>query len=116
VDGSGLPDEVAGRVRRYDLLAVYSGDQTHVVFRVKARASPDEEIGRVKVSATEPVLVTEMRLLRIPSGARFEAVTLDEAARATVVDRVSVFLRPPQYALYRAPRLGGATQSTMTWV
>jgi hypothetical protein len=87
---------VAGRVRRYDLLAVYSGDQTHVVFRVKARASPDEEIGRVKVSATEPVLVTEMRLLRIPSGARFEAVTLDEAARATVVDRVSVFLRPPQ--------------------
>jgi retinol-binding protein 3 len=76
----------------YDLLAIYSSDQTHVVFRVKARASPDEEIGSVKVSATEPVLVTELGLFRIPSGARFEAVRLDAAARATVVDRVSGIL------------------------
>lgn len=38
----------------YDLLDIYASEQTTVIFRVKARKSAEEEIGRIKVSATAP--------------------------------------------------------------
>jgi len=76
----------------YDLLAIYANDETNVFFRVKAKVSATEEIGRVRVSATEPVVVTELRLSRIPAGASFEAVTLDATARAGLIDRVAGIL------------------------
>jgi hypothetical protein len=76
----------------YDLLTTYTSDQTQLVFRVQARASSDEEIGRVKVSAREPALITELGLFRIPAGARFEAVTLDATARARVIEQLAKIL------------------------
>jgi len=73
----------------YDLLAIYTNDQTHVLFRVKARANAAEEIGTMQVNATEPLVVTELGTFHIPAGAKFEAVTLDSAARARVIDHVA---------------------------
>jgi len=45
----------------YDLLEVYSNDKTNVFFRVKARTNTGEEIGRLRVSETEPVAVEGRR-------------------------------------------------------
>jgi hypothetical protein len=76
----------------YDLLAIYTNDQTHILFRVRARANAGEEIGTIQVSATEPRVVTELGTFRIPAGARFEAVTFDDATRARVIDQVAGML------------------------
>lgn len=73
----------------YDLLDVYTNDQTHVLFRLKARANGGEEIGSIQVSAAEPRTLTDLVTFRIPAGAKFEEVTLDSAARTRVIDRVT---------------------------
>jgi hypothetical protein len=72
----------------YDLLDVYTNDRTHILFRLKARANGGEEIGKIQVSAAEPRILTELVTFRIPTGARFEQVTLDTATRARVIDRI----------------------------
>jgi hypothetical protein len=76
----------------YDLLDIYSSDQTNVFFRVKAKANAAEEIGRMRVSATEPVAVTELRTWRIPVGGTVDVVRLDATASAKVIDRVNGLL------------------------
>lgn len=73
----------------YDLLDIYTNDQTHILFRLKARADGGEEIGTIQVSATTPRILTELGTFRVPAGARFEAVTLDDATRARVIDQVT---------------------------
>jgi Peptidase family S41/N-terminal domain of Peptidase_S41 in eukaryotic IRBP len=73
----------------YDLLDVYTNDQTHILFRLQARANGGEEIGSIQVSAAEPPALTELVTFRIPPGARFEEIPLDAAKRARVIDRVS---------------------------
>lgn len=72
----------------YDLLDVYTNDQTHVLFRLKAKANGGEEIGTIRVSATEPHVLTELGTFRVPSGSRFEAVTFDDATRTRVIEQV----------------------------
>jgi len=76
----------------YDLLAIYTNDQTHILFRLRARTNAGEEIGTIQVSATEPRVITELGTFRIPAGARFEAVTFDDATRARVIDQVAEML------------------------
>jgi hypothetical protein len=73
----------------YDLLDIYSNDQTTVFFRVKARTNGAEEVGRVTVSATAPVAVTELGTWRIPADAKVDVVKLDATARTNVIDRVA---------------------------
>lgn len=73
----------------YDLLDVYTNDQTHILFRLKARANGGEEIGTLALSAAEPRVLTELATFRIPPGARFEEVTFDNMKRARVIDRVA---------------------------
>jgi hypothetical protein len=76
----------------YDLLEIYSNDQTSVFFRVKARSNAAEEIGRVRVNVAEPPAVTELGTWRIPAGAKVDLVTLDATARAKVIQRVASLL------------------------
>jgi len=86
LDGvAGWREETGG----YDLLDIYTNDQTHILFRLKARANGGEEIGTIRLSASDPRVVTELGTFRIPPGARFEAVTYDEATRARVIDRLA---------------------------
>ncbi|HEV8333955.1 MAG TPA: S41 family peptidase [Steroidobacteraceae bacterium] len=73
----------------YDLLDIYTNDQAHILFRLKARANGGEEIGTIQVSAAAPRALTELATFRIPPGARFEEVTFDGATRARVIDRVT---------------------------
>lgn len=80
------------QVGGYDLLDIYTNDQTHILFRLKARADGSEEIGTLQVGAAEPSVLTELATFRIPPGARFEEVTLDGATRARVIARVSAAL------------------------
>jgi hypothetical protein len=65
----------------YDLLDIYTNDQTHILFRLKARANGSEEIGTIHVSAAEPRVLRELGTFRIPAGSRFEAVIFDDATR-----------------------------------
>jgi Peptidase family S41/N-terminal domain of Peptidase_S41 in eukaryotic IRBP len=77
----------------YELLTIESSRDTDVVFRVRQKAGPQEEIGRIKVGAGDPPAVSELGLHPIPTGARFEPVSLDAAARARVIDRVTALLK-----------------------
>ncbi|HEV2703241.1 MAG TPA: S41 family peptidase [Steroidobacteraceae bacterium] len=70
----------------YDLLAIFSSDPTDVVFLLKARATPGEEIGRVTVSATNPTQITELGTFFFPAGATFIGFRVDDATRRKVVD------------------------------
>jgi len=72
----------------YRLLAIESSQQTDIIFRMKERISTNETIGRIQVTASNPLVVTELGLFRIPTGAKFKAVTLDAAARDRVIDEV----------------------------
>jgi len=73
----------------YDLSEVYSGDKANVFFRVKARTTAEEEIGRLRVSEAEPAVVEELRTWRVPAGTSLEAVPLDSAARRRVVQHAA---------------------------
>jgi hypothetical protein len=73
----------------YELLEIFAGDQRNVFFRVKAKSSGVEEVGRLKINAAEPVAVTELGTWRIPPGVKLDAVPLDAKARARVVDGVA---------------------------
>jgi retinol-binding protein 3 len=76
----------------YDLLNIYTNDQAHILFRLKAKANGGEEIGTIQVSAAEPRVLTELGTFRIPTGSRFEAVTFDDGTRARVIDQVTKVL------------------------
>ncbi len=92
--GSDLDRDMRWRAETggYDLLDIYTNDRTHVLFRLKARVNGGEEIGTIKVSATEPRFLTELGTFRIPAGARFEAVTFDGATRARVIGQLNQVL------------------------
>jgi len=77
----------------YELLAIESSRDTDVIFRVREKAGPQEEIGIIKVGAGDPPAVSQLGLHPIPTGARFEPVTLDAAARARVIQRVTALLK-----------------------
>jgi hypothetical protein len=92
-DPSSNPDSIAewrADTGAYDLLEVYSSDKANVFFRVKARTDGTEEVGRLRVSEAEPVVVEELVTWRIPTGAIWNPVPLDTAARRRVVERVAV--------------------------
>lgn len=86
------PDHIAKwRVETgaYDLLEVYSNDKTNVFFRVKARTTTAEEVGRLRVSEAEPAAIEELITWRIPIGARWDPAPLDTAARRRLVERIA---------------------------
>jgi hypothetical protein len=70
----------------YELLEVYSSDPTNVFFHVKQRRSAVEEVGRLQVSAAQPERLEALGAWRMPAGAKFAPVTLDEATRARVIE------------------------------
>jgi hypothetical protein len=74
------------QVGGYDLLAIYTSDRTDVTFRIRARVSPVEEIGRVTVTATDPALVTELGTFVIPPGAAFVGFQVAGATRTNVIN------------------------------
>lgn len=76
----------------YDLLEVYPDTATNVYFRVKQRARPVEEIGRLEVNAKDLVSVVSLGAWRIPPGATFEAVTLDERSSARLIGQAAATL------------------------
>jgi len=89
--GSDLDSAVAWRAEAggYDLLDVFGGDSTNVFFHVKARISGREDLGRLTVSAEDPAHLTTLRTWRLPPGAKYDAVSLETAARAKLVARIA---------------------------
>lgn len=98
----------------YDLLEIYTNDQTHILFRLKARANEDEEIGTIRVSATEPHVVTELATFRIPPSARFEEVRFDNATRSKVIDRVTEVLNDSYVFPEMAKQMSAALRKRKT--
>jgi hypothetical protein len=72
----------------YDLLWIDANDSTNVFFRVKQRSRAVEEFGRMQVSLTSPMNLAALDVRRIPTGAKVEPLTLDDAARTKVIDQV----------------------------
>jgi hypothetical protein len=70
----------------YDLLAIYDSTRNDITFRVRAKASPTEEIGRVTVTATDPAQVTELGTFVIPPGATYVGFQIDSATRTNVIN------------------------------
>jgi retinol-binding protein 3 len=78
----------------FDLVSIDKSDPLELTFVVKERASPTTAAGRLKVKATEPAEVEDLRLLAIPPGktAADMDVKLDAAMRARVIDAVAAKL------------------------
>jgi Peptidase family S41/N-terminal domain of Peptidase_S41 in eukaryotic IRBP len=70
----------------YDLLGIYDSTRNDVTFRVRAKASPTEEIGRVTVTATDTAHVTELGTFVIPPGATYVGFQIDGATRTRVIN------------------------------
>jgi hypothetical protein len=73
----------------YDLLEIYATDKRNVFFRVKSQTNGVEEVGRLALSATEPMSVTKLGAWPIPPGAKVEVLALDATSRSRVVERVA---------------------------
>ena len=76
----------------YDLLGVDANEPTNIFFRVKQRSLAVEEFGRLQVSATTPVNLKTLDVRRIPTGAKVEPLTLDDAARSKVIGQLGSLL------------------------
>jgi len=76
----------------YDLLTIEASEPTNVIFRLKEKISTNEIIARIRVTPSDPIVVTEFGLFPIRTGAKFKAVTLDAGARDRVIDEVARIL------------------------
>jgi hypothetical protein len=76
----------------YDLLSIEASEPTDLTFRVKEKASSNQLIGRIKVVDAEPAVISYLRLLPVPPGARFEKLTLDSSKRARLIDEAARIL------------------------
>jgi len=82
------PDRIMSwraEVGGYDLLTILSSERTELVFRVRARARPAEEIGRVMVTANDPPLITELGTYSLPPGATFIGFRVDGPTRTNLI-------------------------------
>ena len=70
----------------YQLLRIEKSEPTKIIFRLLANAAPIEQIGRLKTKPGDASAIAELRVFRIPAGAKFEDIELDTAARARVID------------------------------
>jgi hypothetical protein len=70
----------------YDLLEVSSSDPANVFIHVKQRRWAVEEVGRLEVSTTDLTAIETLGLWRMPPGAKFDPITLDDPARARVIE------------------------------
>ena len=77
----------------YELLEIYPSEPTNVFFRVRQRAWPVEEVGRLQVKRDDPKVIAAIGAWRLPRGATVEPVTLDDAARARVIEQIADTLR-----------------------
>ena len=76
----------------YDLLTIEASEQTQVIFRLKEKTSTNEIIGKIQVTISDPLAVTELGLFPIPTGAKFKAVTLNATARDRIIAKVAGIL------------------------
>jgi len=76
----------------YDLLEVRSSDPTNVYFRIKQRSRDVEEAGRLQVSSGNPVSLRMVNAWRMPPGAKYDPITLDDAGRAKVIEGAAALL------------------------
>src|SRR5690349_16617486 len=76
----------------YDLLEVRSSDPTNVFFRIRQKIRGVEEAGRLQVSAESPVSLKMVNAWRMPPGATWEPITLDDSARAKVIEGAATIL------------------------
>ena len=76
----------------YDLLEVRSSDPTNVYFRIRQRSREVEEAGRLQVSAESPAALKMVNAWRMPPGATWEPITLDDAARTKVIESAAGIL------------------------
>lgn len=76
----------------YDLLEVRSSDPTNVYFRIRQRSRDVQEAGRLQVSAGSPHSLEMVNAWRMPAGAKYDPITLDDAGRTKVVKEAAALL------------------------
>jgi len=94
----------------YELLEIYRSEPTNIFFRVKQKSWPVEEAGRLQVSAGKPASILTLGIWRVPPGAKFQPLTLDDAARARVVGRLSESLQAFHVDAATGRRLGASVR------
>jgi hypothetical protein len=81
-------DEVGG----YDLLDVYTNDESYILFRVRARADGQEEIGKIRLASLEPRVISQLGAWPVPAGSRFVPVRFDDESLGRVIDSIARLL------------------------
>jgi hypothetical protein len=81
-------EEVGG----YDLLDVYTNDQSYILFRLKVRSTGGEEIGKIRLSSIAPPVIAQLGSGGVPTGSRFAPVTFDDKTRGKLLDGIAKLL------------------------
>jgi Peptidase family S41/N-terminal domain of Peptidase_S41 in eukaryotic IRBP len=74
------------------LLGIEKSAATQVIFHVREKDSPNEKIGVLILSSTDPSVIATLRFTPVPPGAKFEEVTLDATARSRIITAVGKLL------------------------
>lgn len=72
----------------FELLGVERSSVARIIFHVRRKTSPEEEVGVLILSDSNPSVIATLRFFPMPPGAKYEEVTLDAAARSRIIDSV----------------------------
>jgi hypothetical protein len=76
----------------YDLLDVYTNDESYILFRLKTRTNEQEEFGKLRLKSIDPPVIDQLGAWRIPNGSRFEPVVFDAASRGKLIGEIARLL------------------------
>jgi len=79
-------------VGSYELLDVYTNDDSYILFRLKTRTNGQEEVGKLRLKSIDPPVIDQLGAWRVAAGSRFEPVRLDAASRGRVIDAMGRLL------------------------
>jgi retinol-binding protein 3 len=76
----------------FELLGIEKITGTQVIFHVRRRTGPNEEIGLLILSDSDPSVIATLRFFPMPPGAKYEEITLDAAARNRIISAAARLL------------------------
>ena len=80
------------RTGGFELLGIEKSAAAQVIFHVRQKTGPKEDIGVLVLTGSDPSVIDALRFFPLPQGARYEEITLDAAGRKRVIDAVARLL------------------------
>jgi hypothetical protein len=81
------------RTGGFDLLGIEKSAAAQVIFHVRQKTGPKEDIGLLILSGSDPSVIDTLRFFPMPPGTKYEEVTLDAPARSRIIATVGRLLK-----------------------